>query len=167
MLNEFDARNGCALHTPTASVVITSNASTHGWGASCGNSQTGGAKEEAQEHINFLELRAEFLLSDLCSSLGSSAHNAPYRQSNGNFLHQSQGRYSLKETLRPRDPDMDVVLKEIFNHSCRTHSSSSEYQSRLRVLMSCKREQLEAKSNNFPLTDENLHGVRAISICSR
>ena len=43
--------------------TLTSDASTLGWGASCGTSQTGApwTMEEARTHINLLELRAAFL----------------------------------------------------------------------------------------------------------
>ena len=46
-----------------ASLVIESDASNMGWGATDGHSQTGGlwSVEEAAHHINFLELLAVFL----------------------------------------------------------------------------------------------------------
>ena len=48
---------------PSASQVITSDASIRGWGVSCTDSQTGGpwTLTEAQDHVNLLELRAAFL----------------------------------------------------------------------------------------------------------
>ena len=48
---------------PEASIVITSDASLQGWGAACQHKRTGGpwTVEEAQNHINFLELKATYL----------------------------------------------------------------------------------------------------------
>ena len=52
--------NGRSLTTP---VVITLDASTVGWGATCQDEHVGDpwSKEERKAHINFLELKAAFL----------------------------------------------------------------------------------------------------------
>ena len=59
-----------------ADLTITSDASTSGWGASCGTSQTGGpwTVEEAQAHINLLELRAAFLALQTYASKLNNQH---------------------------------------------------------------------------------------------
>ena len=61
---------------PPASQVITSDASTRGWGATCSDSQTGGPWTliEAQDHINVLEFRAAFLALKTFASNLSNQH---------------------------------------------------------------------------------------------
>ena len=46
---------------PEASMVITSDAFLQGWRAACPHKRTGGPWEEAQNHINFLELKVAYL----------------------------------------------------------------------------------------------------------
>ena len=55
--------NGRPIQFPSASLVISSDASREGWGAACGERSTGGpwTRAERREHINFLELKAVFL----------------------------------------------------------------------------------------------------------
>ena len=67
---------GRKIITPPASQVITSDASTRGWGASCSDSQTGGpwTLTEARDHINVLELRAAFLALKTFASNLSNQH---------------------------------------------------------------------------------------------
>ena len=62
-IHHFPLHNGKSLATPVANVLITSDASTVGWGATCQNRHAGGpwSKEEKKAHINFLELKAAFI----------------------------------------------------------------------------------------------------------
>jgi len=62
-ISQMHLWNGRPITTPTAEVTIMSDASTSGWGASCGTSQTEGpwTLSECQMHINMLELRAAYL----------------------------------------------------------------------------------------------------------
>jgi hypothetical protein len=73
-IHHFPHHNGRSLSTPVADVVITSDASTTGWGATCQNKRAGGpwSKEEKIAHINFLELEAAFLA--LKSFVASRSH---------------------------------------------------------------------------------------------
>ena len=59
-LNNLDLYNGRCLISPPPQLVIQTDASKKGWGAVCRNQKAGGlwSKEEQQEHINVLELRA-------------------------------------------------------------------------------------------------------------
>ena len=68
--------NGRPIYLPGTDLTITSDASTSGWGASCGTSQTGGpwTMEEAQAHINLLELRAAFLALQTYASPLNNQH---------------------------------------------------------------------------------------------
>ena len=62
-IHQLRSHNGRPLMTPVASLIITSDASNIGWGATCHNSRTGGpwSSEERKVHINWLELKAAFL----------------------------------------------------------------------------------------------------------
>jgi len=55
--------NGRSLQITQWDLVVESDASTQGWGASCKGTSTGGAwtRVERAHHINFLELLAAFL----------------------------------------------------------------------------------------------------------
>ena len=55
--------NGSPIHPPATEMVITSDASKMGWGATFGNLSTNGrwSKQESDLHINVLELKATFL----------------------------------------------------------------------------------------------------------
>ena len=55
--------NGSPIHPPATEMVITSDASKMGWGATFGNLSTNGrcSKQESDLHINVLELQATFL----------------------------------------------------------------------------------------------------------
>ena len=61
-LDHLTAWNGKTIMTEKPSVVIESDASTHGWGATCAGVRTGGpwSPEESQWHINCLEALAAF-----------------------------------------------------------------------------------------------------------
>ena len=54
--------NGSPIHPPATEMVITSDASKMGWGATFGNLSTNGrwSKQESDLHINVLELKAIF-----------------------------------------------------------------------------------------------------------
>ena len=75
-ITEIHKWNGRPINLPMADLTITSDASTSGWGASCGTSQTGGpwTVEEAQAHINLLELRAAFLALQTYASKLNNQH---------------------------------------------------------------------------------------------
>ena len=55
--------NGSPIHPPATEMVITSDASKMGWGATFGNLSTNGrwSKQKSDLHINVLELKATFL----------------------------------------------------------------------------------------------------------
>ena len=55
--------NGSPIQPPATEMMITSDASKMGWGATCGNLSTNGrwSNQESLLHINVLELKATFL----------------------------------------------------------------------------------------------------------
>ena len=55
--------NGTSLHPSPIDMTITTDASTKGWGAVCKGRKTGGrwSSSEANQHINYLELKAAYL----------------------------------------------------------------------------------------------------------
>ena len=55
--------NGSPIQLPATEIMITSDASKMGWGATCGNLSTKGrwSNQESLLHINVLELKATFL----------------------------------------------------------------------------------------------------------
>ena len=76
-LDHLSAWNGKTIMTDKPSLVIESDASTRGWGASCEGARTGGpwSSEERQWHINYNwdnthlspDCSKEFLINDLLS----------------------------------------------------------------------------------------------------
>ena len=68
--------NGRPIPAPTAGLVITSDASKTGWGATCQEIHTGGpwGAQERVEHINLLELKAAFLALQTFASHRSGLH---------------------------------------------------------------------------------------------
>jgi len=68
--------NDHPIPAPTADLVITSDASKTGWGATCQGIHTGGpwGAQERAEHINLLELRAAFLALQMFASRHSGLH---------------------------------------------------------------------------------------------
>ena len=68
--------NGRPIPAPTADLVITSDASKTGWGATCQEIHTGGpwGAQERAEHINLLELKAAFLALQTFASHHSGLH---------------------------------------------------------------------------------------------
>ena len=68
--------NGRPIPAPTADLVITSDASKTGWGATCQEIHTGGpwGAQERAEHINLLELKAAFLALQTFASHRSGLH---------------------------------------------------------------------------------------------
>ena len=69
---DLHTQNGKSIMLPTAQVVISTDASRTGWGATSEGVSLGGhwTREESNQHINFLELKAAFLgLKGFASSL--------------------------------------------------------------------------------------------------
>ena len=62
-ITNIKSANGSPIHPPATEMVITSDASKMGWGATHGNFSTNGrwSKQESALHINVLELKATFL----------------------------------------------------------------------------------------------------------
>jgi hypothetical protein len=62
-ITHLKQHNGRNLQISQWDLVIESDASMRGWGASCGETSTGGrwTRNESRNHINFLELLAAFL----------------------------------------------------------------------------------------------------------
>lgn len=75
-IHSLHQHNGRSIIPPTAELIITSDASLEGWGASCRETQTGGvwSMEERQSHINLLELKAAFLALQMFASQRSNIH---------------------------------------------------------------------------------------------
>ncbi len=61
-ITALQTQQGSRIILPIADLTIASDASKQGWGASWGTKRSGGvwSKEEPQDHINILELRAAF-----------------------------------------------------------------------------------------------------------
>jgi hypothetical protein len=61
-VDHLTAWNAKTLMTEKPSIVVESDVSTHGWGATCDGVRTGGpwSPEESQWHINCLEALAAF-----------------------------------------------------------------------------------------------------------
>jgi len=70
-ISQMHLWNGRPITTPTAEVTIMSDASTSGWGASCGTSQTGGpwTLSDAHQHA-----RANSSLSSSADGCNFSIH---------------------------------------------------------------------------------------------
>ena len=118
-IHQLRSHNGRPLMTPVASLIITSDASNSGWGATCQNSRTGGpwSSEERKAHINWLELKAAFLLLLIDNVTAIS------------FINHKR-RHSFEEIVRPSADDLGLVPSEEYHHLRRAHSWSGQCRSR-------------------------------------
>lgn len=68
--------NGRKILVPNHQLMVTSDASLKGWGATCRGTSTGGmsSREERQLHINLLELKAAFLGLQVFAAQRNSIH---------------------------------------------------------------------------------------------
>ena len=75
-IHEARKTNGPPIVPPVANLVIMSDASSTGWGATCQNTSTGGSwtRQERMSHINILELKAAFLDLQTFAAQFSNSH---------------------------------------------------------------------------------------------
>ena len=75
-IHEARKTNGPPIVPPVANLVIMSDASSTGWGATCQNTSTGGSwtRQERMSHINILELKAAFLDLQTFAAQFSNGH---------------------------------------------------------------------------------------------
>ncbi len=94
---------GVPLGLVTLRVVVTTDASTLGWGAVCEGMPASGRWSEPQIrwHINRLELEAVFLaLKGVLSTTGTATCTDSHRQHVCSFVHKSPGRHSFQGFVR-------------------------------------------------------------------
>ncbi len=93
---------GVPLGLVTSRVVVTTDASTLGWGAVCEGMPASGRWSEPQIrwHINRLELEAVCLALKELSTTGTATCTDSHRQHVCSFVHKSPGRHSFQGFVR-------------------------------------------------------------------
>ena len=118
-LGHLSAWNGRTIMTEKPSLVIESDASTRGWGASCEGIQTGGpwSPEEKQWHINCLEALAAFSCSEmLCQGQEKHHSSTQNGQHHSSGICEQSGGNSVSQTEHHSEGAMALV------HEPRHHS---------------------------------------------
>ena len=131
-ISQMHLWNGRPITTPTAEVTIMSDASTSGWGASCGTSQTGGpwTLSECQMHINMLELRAAYLALQTYATCLRNQHILLLIDNQTAIAYLNHKGGTCKAAVRPGSRGLGLVPKEESHNSCRTYSRQTEQDSR-------------------------------------
>ena len=135
-ITEIHKWNGRPINLPTADLTITSDASTSGWGASCGTSQTGGPMDCGGGPSTYQPLGVESSLpspSDVCIQTEQPTHPALDQQSHCHSLPESQGWHNIKSNIQPGGGDLGMVSAEESDNPCRTHSGEAKQSSRCRI----------------------------------
>ena len=129
------AHNGRPLQIPRWDLIIETDASLRGWGASCQGNSAGGpwTQEERLYHINYLEFFAGFLALKTFLP-GRQAKSVLNGQYHSNSLPKSDGGDPLPATLGPGSADMGVVHTQGSPGPCRTPARDPECQGRLALL---------------------------------
>ena len=149
-----------------ADLTIISDASTSGWGTSCGTSQTGGGGgawtiEEAQAHINLLELPSP---SDICIPVEQPTYSVVNRQSHSHSLSQSQRWHNVNSTLQPGSGDLGMVSAEESDNPCGAHSRETKQSSRSRISLEFRLQRLEIRFKSVHCSDAENRSLRCRSI---
>ena len=131
--------NGRSLQISQWDLVIESDASMRGWGASCGTTSTGGlwTKEESHNHINYLELLAAFLaLKTFAPKLKSSKILLRLDNITAiSFINRMGGGGGdpLISAIQSCSRDMEMVPAEGSHNTCRTSPRKRKHKSRLGI----------------------------------
>ena len=125
-------RNGAPILQATPVLVIESDASNMGWGATNGHEQTGWlwSVEEAAHHINYLELMGT---ENVCQGSESVHSPVQVRQCNSSDIPESQGWTTLRPSLQTNSGDLGVVSKLGDYTNSRTSPRPGQHNSRLGV----------------------------------
>ena len=75
-IHSLHLNNGRKILVPNHQLMVTSDASLKGWGATCKGASTGGmwSREERRLHINLLELKAAFLALQVFAAQRNNIH---------------------------------------------------------------------------------------------
>ena len=113
-------------------MIITSDASTTGWGACLGDIITGGTwlAQEMMHHINYLEFLAAFLA---VQCFLKTENNMTILLKLDNMLHQPDGRNSLQAFVPTSTYLVEMVHSEELVSDSRTSSESAECTDRPRI----------------------------------
>ena len=133
-------------------MVITSDASKMGWGATFGNLSTNGrwSKQESDLHINVLELNATFLISDTSFSEKSveSSGETPSRQHNSSDVCQQPRRDSITQSHVVDTRTVELVATTQHSDHCRTPPGCLQCPGRQRVANIYRFQRLETTTRN-------------------
>ena len=152
---ELPRHNGRSMQIVQWDMVIESDASTLGWGASLNNTSTGGpwAPQERSYHINYLELLAAFLA---LKTFATNTYNKAILLRLDNvtaiaFLNRMGGD-PFRDTLQSGSAHLGMVLGEEYIHPCRTPTREAECQSRLALTTHTGLQRLAATPSDLPTT---------------
>ena len=163
--------NGRAIKSHLTDLVIHSDASLQGWGASSNSSNIGGAwkDEECSLHINYLELLAAWY-AVMAFTNGQVHHNILDRQQDHSGLHKPHGRYTLQPDVLSGSSVLALGPGEGHGNEGSTHCRQGEHSSGSHVKNSSGQIRLEAvptdlQSDQHPVGPTGGGFVHHMSIC--
>ncbi len=157
-ITALHTQQGSHIIPPIADLTTASDASKQGWGASWGTKRSGGvwSKEESQDHINILELRAAFFA--LKSFLSNQTNRVIcLKMDNTTAVSYQHGRHSLPPTTPPSYGDMGLVREEESISSCTAHPWQDKCRSGYGIQSEAGSEQLDATSKGNSASNQTLH----------
>ena len=143
--------NGSPIHPPATEMVITSDASKMGWGATFGNLSTNGrwSKQESDLHINVLELKATFFSNTSFSEKSvESSGETPYRQHNSSDVCQQPRRYSITQSHVIDTRTVELVPTTQHSDHCTIPPGCLQCPGRQRVANIYRFQRLETTTRN-------------------
>ena len=143
--------NGSPIHPPATEMVITSDASKMGWGATFGNLSTNGrwSKQESDLHINVLELKATLLaIQAFLKKSVESSGETPSRQHNSSDVCQQPRRDSITQSHVIDTRTVELVPTTQHSDHCRTPPGCLECPGRQRVADIYRFQRLETTTRN-------------------
>ena len=141
--------NGQSLIATIPQLVISSDASTQGWGAYCKGLETGGqwSAQEMELHINMYELKAAKLAIVSFHGKFPTAMTIHIQMDNIVALTylKKNGWYTMSHLDGNEQRDMEVSLGSSDHDYCRIPSGNSERESRLAISQCERLKRVDAK----------------------
>ena len=152
---------------PTAQVVITTDASRTGWGATSGDVSFGGGGTGQEKKAISTSTSWSLPRSErFCLQFGTPAYQASNGQLNSYSLYQQEGRYSLQNAFRFIFLNLVLVFEEEVINICRAHPRGIEWFSRFIIQKAPRFQRLDVESSGFRDSFEEVGSTRCRSVCS-
>ena len=152
---------------PSPDMVLTSDASREGWGATCKETRTGGmwSVEERLFHINYLELKAAFLAHHVFASQKRNAHIMLRIDNTTAIVYVNKRGDTLTNPLQPSHSSVGVVPEQEAHDPGRAYPGKRELGGRQGIQEGCRLQQLDATTGDLQGTQHQMGQVRCGPLC--